>query len=340
MKVLVTGSNGFLGAALVKRLIAHGEARTIRCLHRPGSDLHRLEPLLKAHPEKLERCVGTLIDPQDCGRALEGVEVVYHLAAALSGAPAEMFLNSVVASKNFLEALVKMQTPAKVVLVSSFGVYGMAHVKPGSVVTEKTPLEPYPERRDIYSHTKHRQEQLFWDYQKQQGFPLTVLRPGVIYGPDGPGMTGRVGLNLFGVFLHLGGNNPLPLSYVDNCADALHAAATHPAAEGQAYNVHDDDLPTASQFLKQYLSEVKPLKVISLPYFATKLMSYAVEWYHGYSKGQLPAIFTPYKSDSFWRKYRYDNRKIKSIGWRQEVGTKEGMKKTFAYLRSLEEPSN
>lgn len=333
MKVLVTGSNGFLGSALVRRLCERGEPRVIRCMHRAGSDLRRLEAVRAVHPgAALELCVADLTSPEDCARVLEDVELVYHGAAALSGAAADIFLNTVVASKNLLEAIVRAARPIRVVLVSSFGVYGMADVAEGTTVTEATPLEPHPERRDLYSHAKRRQEALFWEYRERHGVPLTVLRPGVIYGPSGPPMSNRVGLRLFGVFLHLGRRNLLPLTYVDNCADALIDAASH-AATGESYNVVDDDVPTARQYLARYRREVEPLRVVSLPLFATRLMSRAVAWYHHHSRGQLPDIFTPYKTDSMWRSFRYDNAKLKSIGWRPAVATEEGLRRTFASLR-------
>ncbi len=334
MKLLVTGSNGFLGSALVRRLCERGEPRVIRCLHRPGSDLRRLDAVCAAHPQaRLERCVGNLTSPEDCARSLEDVELVYHGAAALSGAAADMFLNTLVASKNLLEALVRTGRAIRVVLVSSFAVYGMVGVPEGATVSEQTPLEPHPQLRDLYSQTKLRQEQLFWEYRQRHGIPLTVLRPGVIYGPSGPAMSNRVGLRLFGIFLHLGRRNLLPLTYVDNCADALIVAAQLPAALGEIYNVVDDDLPTARQYLARYRREAQPLRVVSLPLFATRLMSRAVAWYHRYSRGQLPDIFTLYKTDSMWRSFRYDNSKLKSIGWRPAIGTDEGLRRAFASTR-------
>jgi nucleoside-diphosphate-sugar epimerase len=335
VKLLITGSNGFLGSALVRRLCERGETRVIRCLHRPGSDLHRLDEVRKAFPgARLEPCIGNLTSPADCARALEDVDLVFHGAAALRGAAADMFLNTVVASKNLLEAVVRGARPVRVVLVSSFGVYGMAGVAEGTTVTEDTRLEPHPEMRDLYSHAKLRQEQLFWEYATAHALSITVVRPGVIYGPSGPGMSNRVGLRLFGIFLHLGRRNLLPLTYVDNCADAVLVAGESPAAVGQALNVVDDDLPTARQYLSRYRKEVEPLRVISLPLFATRLLSRAVAWYHRHSRGQLPAIFTPYKTDSMWRSFRYENRKLKSLGWSPSVATREGLDRTFASLRA------
>lgn len=332
MKILVTGSNGFLGSKLVERLVARGE-RGIRCLVRPGSQRVKLDAILAKQPDALEIVTGTLNRRDDCGRIVEGVDVIYHLAAAMGGAPADMFQNSVVASKNLLEALkARGGGWPKIVLCSSFGVYGVSDLPGKAVVDEETPLEPHPEQRDPYSHTKHRQEQLFWQYQREEGLPLVVLRPGVIYGPGGPAMSGRVGLNLFGLFLHLGRNNVLPLSYVDNCAEAFVVAGYAEEAVGQVYNVHDDDLITARQFLKRYRKSVSNVPYLTMPWFATKLMSVAVKHYHDYSGGQLPAVFTPYKSAALWKGNRFENAKLKSLGWQQVISTEEGLDRHFAYL--------
>lgn len=332
MKVLVTGSSGFLGGALVERLLAHGET-DLRCFVRAGSKQGRLDALSKQHPEaKLERFTGTLSSRESAEKALEGVDVVYHLAASLAGAPADIFLNTVVASKNLLEAVARSGRPIKIVLVSSFGVYGVAELPRGHVVDEGTPLETHPERRDLYSQAKLRQEKLFWEYREKYHFPLVVLRPGVIYGPRGSAFSARVGLSLFGIFLHLGGDNVLPLSYVDNCAEAIVIAGQSSASEGQIYNVHDDDLPTCSTYLAAYKKSVKPIRSLRVPYFALQAGSKLVARYHAYSKGQLPAIFTPYKTATTWKGNHFDNNKIKRLGWKQIVPTAEGMRRTFEWL--------
>ncbi|AUX20425.1 epimerase [Sorangium cellulosum] len=334
MKVLVTGSNGFLGSALVDRLLAHGET-DVRCLVRPASNRARLEEIERRRGIALDVTVGSLGTKEAAERAVEGVDAVYHVAAAMGGAPADMFLNTVVASKNLLEALAHTGRSPRVILISSFGVYGVADLPRGYLVDENTPLETRPAQRDLYSQAKLRQERLFWEYQARYGFPLTVLRPGVIYGPGGNAFSGRVGMNLFGVFLHLGGDNLLPLTYVDNCAEAIALAGRSDVAKGQVYNVHDDDLPTCDAYLARYKREVKPIRSIPVPYVALAGISRLVERYHAYSKGQLPAIFTPYKTATTWKGNRFDNTKLKALGWKQLVSTEEGLQRTFAYLRAL-----
>ncbi|MCC6558638.1 MAG: NAD(P)-dependent oxidoreductase [Polyangiaceae bacterium] len=333
MKSLVTGSNGFLGAALVDRLLAHGE-EGVRCLVRPASNRARLQEIEARRGVPLEIVVGSLGSKEAAAKALDGVDVIYHLAAAMGGPAADMFLSTVVGSKNLLEAVVQAGRSIKIVLVSSFGVYGVADLPRGHVVTESTPLEPHPERRDLYSQSKLRQEKLFWEYQARHHFPLVVLRPGVIYGPGGNAFSSRVGMNLLGVFLHLGGENVLPLSYVDNCAEAIALAGRSGAAVGQVYNVHDDDLPTCGEYLRRYKREVRPIRSLRIPYVALTGLSRVVERYHRWSKGQLPAIFTPYKTATSWKGNRFDNGKLKSLGWAPLVSTEEGIRRTFEHLKA------
>jgi nucleoside-diphosphate-sugar epimerase len=338
VKILVTGAGGFLGVHVVNRLLAHGYS-DIRCFLRDSAKADRLRQVSDNHPgAQLELFCGNLRSRPDCARAVEGVSLVFHLAAGLKGAAAELFADSVVVSRNLIEALVAREGEpiqrTRLVLVSSFGVYGVAPLGRGACVDESTPLEAHPEWRDPYSHSKLRQEQLAWDLQRALGFELVVLRPGVIYGPGGGAFSTRVGLQIGPVFWNLGGRNVLPLSYVENCAEAIVVAGTHPESASQVYNVHDDDLPSASFYLRQYRKHVRHFRSIRLPYFMTRLFGQLLERYHHRSQGQLPAIFTRYKVASSWGGNRFDNAKLHSLGWRQLVPTAEGMRRTFEYFRS------
>ena len=251
MTVLVTGATGFVGGALVERLLAQG-TRDVRVVARAGARRDRLDAAVSRYPQaRVQRVDANLIAPADAARAVEGVDVIYHLAASMRGAPADMFLNTVVASQHLLDGL-SPNRKVRIVLVSSFSVYGVAELPRGALVDESTPLEAHPRRRDLYAHVKLRQERLFREHAARHPFELVVLRPGVIYGPGGSPFSSRVGLNMFGLFLTLGGRNILPLTYVDNCADAIVAAGRAPAAAGEIYNVVDDDLPTCDAYLQAY----------------------------------------------------------------------------------------
>jgi nucleoside-diphosphate-sugar epimerase len=323
---------------VVERLLAHGH-RDIRCFLRDKGKAARLEALAAENPGcNVEICCGNLKSKTDCARAVAEAEVVIHLAAGLKGAPAELFVDSVVTARNLLEAIGARTEPAiaktRVVLVSSFGVYGVVPLGRGAQVDESTPLEQSPERRDPYSHSKLRQEQLVREYQEKLGFELVVLRPGVIYGPGGGAFSNRVGIQVGPVFVHMGGSNLLPLSYVVNCAEAIAVAATHPDAAGQVYNVHDDEMPTAEQYLYAYKENVKKLRSVRLPYFATRFLAGRLESYHRRSQGQLPAIITRYKAAAAWGGNTFSNAKLHGLGWRPLVSTQEGLRRTFEYLRA------
>jgi nucleoside-diphosphate-sugar epimerase len=337
MKILVTGAGGFLGVHVVERLLAHGHT-DIRCMLRDPAKADRLTKISASHPNaQLEFCYGNLRSKADCARVMEDVSLVFHLAAGLKGSAAEMFADSAGASRNLLEALemrdTSLVTATRFVLVSSFGVYGVAGLPRGSRINEQTPLETHPERRDIYSHSKLKQEQLFWEHQKKAGFELVVLRPGVIYGPGGGAFSGRVGLQIGPLFFHLGGSNLLPLSFVDNCAEAIVVGGTHLDSAGQAYNVHDNDLMTASRYLREYKRRVQPIRSVRLPYFVTTILAWILEAYHRRSQGQLPAIITRYKAASAWGGNTFDNSKLRALGWRPLVPTSDAMAANFASLR-------
>jgi nucleoside-diphosphate-sugar epimerase len=331
MTAFVTGATGFLGGAFVARLLAHGPDR-IACLVRPGSRTTQLERLAKSRVSLIR---GSLDSPDAALAALADADVVYHLAAGTGGAAADLFLNTVVASKNLLEAMLRRPRLPKVVLVSSFGVYGTAGMKRGALVDEDTPLEPNPQRRDTYSQAKLRQEKLFRAYQEKHGFPLVVVRPGVIYGPGGTPISSRVGLTVPGLFLHLGGRNLLPLTYVDNCAEAIVVAGERGASDGQAYNVVDDDLPTCTDYLRRYQREVRALRTVRLPYPVSQALSWLCERYHEHSQGQLPAFFTRYRTATTWGGNRFSNAKLKRLGWQPIISTDEGLQRTFTGLCNL-----
>jgi nucleoside-diphosphate-sugar epimerase len=332
MKILLTGGTGFLGPHVLDHLLASGET-DVRCLVRAGSSRARIDEVLRKRNATVEVVAGSLASVQAAAKLVEGVDVVYHVAAALKGQPADMFANTVVSSKNLLEGVVLQGRPIKIVLVSSFSVYGAGDLPRGSVVDESTPLESRPEKRDLYAQCKLRQEQLFWEYHRQKAVPLTVLRPGVIYGPRGSALSSRIGLRMPGIFLFFGGDNLLPLSYVENCAEAIVHAGRNAPGNGEVYNVLDDELMSCREFFRRYRREVERLRSITLPYPLLKAASALVERYHRYSRGQLPAVLTPYKVAAIWKGTTFNNQKLKALGWRPTVSTEEGIRRTFDDLR-------
>lgn len=281
---------------------------------------------------RIEVVTANLADPSGLAAAVSGVTCVLHIAAAKQGSAAAQVANTVVGSDNLFRACVDAKVP-RVVLVSSLGVLGAAAVPRGALIDENTPLEPHPERRDPYTFAKLRQEQLAWKYQRESGLPLVVVRPGVIFGPSQNLLSARVGLSLFGVFLHLGRDMTVPLTYVDNCADAIIGAGLVAGIEGRAFCCVDDDLPTSRTVLRTYRRKLAAIPFVPVPFAVLRVLARLNVWYSERTQGHLPAVFTPYKVDSMWKGHRFSNARLKhEVGWTPRFTMPEALDRSFVAL--------
>jgi nucleoside-diphosphate-sugar epimerase len=327
MKIFITGAGGFLGKRIVKSLL-EAKCNDLVLGIRQAKSVDPLKAVTDSFPQANVRLVqANLMNPSQLADAFDGVDMIIHCAAGMKGAPADMFMNSVIASRNMLDAAVAAKVK-RIVLISSFAVYNTSEIASNSVVDESTPIEPNGVSKGIYAYAKVQQENLFVEYQRKYGFESIIIRPGVIFGPGGGGLSSRVGIGAFGRFSSLGGNALLPLTYVDNCADAVVHTALH-APSGTAYNSVDDDIPTCKEFLSLYRKKVEPLKVVPLPYPALLWASKMIEGYHKKSKGQLPAVLTPYVVKSMFRPFKYSNSALKAVGWKPKVSMEESFKLTL-----------
>src|SRR5262249_42943185 len=138
----------------------------------------------------------------------------------------------------------------------------------GAVLDETCELESHiVERAEAYAFAKLKQDQLVMAYAKKHGFPYVIVRPGAVYGPGTHQITGRVGIDTVGFFLHLGGANQIPFTHVDNCAQAVVLAGIKNGVDGEVFNVVDDDLPSSRQFLRMYKKYAKRLRSVYIPYW-------------------------------------------------------------------------
>jgi 2-alkyl-3-oxoalkanoate reductase len=334
MNVLITGAAGFLGSNIVKVLLENRK-HNIKCLVRQKAGTDKLLSIIKYDKgNKIEILEGNLVNPIDARLAVKDVDIIYHCAAMMKGSTADMFYNTVIGSRNLLEALLQ-ENVRRVVLVSSFSVYGVAGLPRMGMVNELTPFEKYPTKRDAYSYTKCKQETLFWEYVDKYKMPLVIVRPGVIYGEGASPFSTRIGLKLFGCFFHLGNSNLIPLTHVRNCAEAIVLAGEVPDIEGQIFNIHDDDLITSKEYLKLYKNQVEKIRSINIPFKILLWLSRLNERYFVYSKGQLPDIFTNYKTLSNWKGQRFDNTKAKFfLNWAPSITIEAGINRFFEYLKN------
>jgi nucleoside-diphosphate-sugar epimerase len=329
--ILITGAAGFIGSRVVASLLDLG-FRNLLCFARPSSKHINFGSLSSGHSAKITVIKGNLLSQQACESAMKNVALVLHLAAGTGEKSfPDAFMNSVVATRNLLDASLQCGRLRRFVLVSSFSVYTNRRKRRWRCLDESCPTEEKAELRgEAYCFAKVKQEQLVAEYGANRGIPYVVVRPGSVYGEGKGEIVGRVGISTFGRFLHLGGSNVIPFTYVQNCADAIALAGLVKGIEGETFNIVDDNLPTSRQFLRLYKKNVRHFRSVYLPHPISYSLCYLWEKYAEWSKGQMPPAFNRKRWHADWKKTSYSNDKLKmKLGWSPRVTTEEGLRRYF-----------
>ena len=335
--ILITGANGFIGVRVVENLLARG-FRHLRCFVRPSSALAKLEAIAVRENgrARIEILKGNLLRRENCLEAAKDVAVIFHLAAGVGEKSVpDAFMNSVVATRNLLNASLQYTCLRRFVNISSFTVYSNRDKPKGRLLDESSPLEAHPEIvGDAYCYAKVRQDEIVEEYGKRHGIPYVIVRPGSVYGPGKQQIPGRIGIDTFGLFLHLGGGNRIPFTYVDNCADAIVLAGLKPGVDGEVFNVVDDELPTSRKVLRLYKRNVKSFRSFYVPHAVSYLFCRLWEQYSTWSHGQLPRVFSRRRWHAEVKRTRYTNEKLKAkLGWTPKVPMDEGLNRFFKSCR-------
>jgi nucleoside-diphosphate-sugar epimerase len=334
--VLVTGAAGFVGSRVVATLLRLGFER-VRCSVRRSSDLGLLRAGIPAeHANRCQIIEANLLSRKECRQLTADIELVYHLVAGRGKSFPGCFQGSVITTRNLLDSLVEHRQLKRFVNISSFAVYSRFQSKWGALWDENCPLEDnLDERHDAYVYGKLKQDELVQHYQQRFGVPVAIVRPGIVFGPGKKAIPGFVGIDTFGFFMHLGGNGRLPLTYVDNCAEAIVLAGLVKGAEGEVFNVVDDELPRSRAFLRAYKKQVRYFLSVPFPYPLAYALCGLWEWYAKQSKGQLPPVFNRRECAFAWKGHSYSNRKLKKrLGWQCRVPMQESLQRYFEHQKN------
>jgi nucleoside-diphosphate-sugar epimerase len=236
MTSLVTGATGFIGRHLVARLSEQGEP--VRALYRDEAK-KRLYLVLGE-----EALLGDVCDRQVMREAVEGVDIVYHCAAAHSTSSVEEIRRTNLQSvQTLFDVLREVKSSARVVLMSSINVLGSGNYENAN--------EEMPRRRtgDVHVDQKIAAEELAGE-AIAEGLNIVVLRPGLVYGPGDHNLQKLARAIFLGKFMYIGGrDNVVPLVHVSDMTQAMILAAHATLPLARWYNVTDGSRTTIGQLV-------------------------------------------------------------------------------------------
>lgn len=325
VRFLITGAGGFLGGALLRRLRERGEH--VRVLVR--------RPLPGEQPDgSLQVVVGDLGDPQVVERAVEGVETVFHVGAAMKGGREHFQAGTVWGTRNVVEACLKHGVK-RLVHVSSLSVLDHARHRPGVRVDESWPLEPHPEKRGLYTQTKLEAERMVLQAARKHNLHAVILRPGQIFGPGAASVTPSGTIAIAGRwFVYGDGNFPLPLVYVEDVVDAILLAASAQVPPGSIFHIVDQEHITQREYVEACrAARAERLRVYYVPRWLLWLLAAGVECLGRLLNRDLP--LSRYRVRSLKPLSDLDCTAAREgLGWQPRVGAREGLRRSFSGVAS------
>jgi dihydroflavonol-4-reductase len=322
-KLLITGAGGYTGLALARHLVAHGY-RVLALVRRPPETPELAQ-------SGVEIIVGDVRDKETVARALVGIHTVYHLAAVFrrAGVPDSEYSSVHVDATRQLVECSAVAGVSRFVHCSTVGVHG--HVE-GGPATEDAPLHP----GDIYQETKLEGEQIALATAERVGLPLTVVRPGPIYGPGERRFLKMIGGVAKRRFFLLGDGTPrLQMVYVDDLVEGIRLAGESPNAVGRTYILAGDEAPT----LNELVNEIADIAHVEAPRLHVPV------WPVWLAGAICEAICIPFRVEPpiFRRRVKFftNNRWFDISRARTELGftprthLRDGLKRTLQSYRQL-----
>lgn len=281
MKVLVTGSTGFIGAAVARRLLAHGV--DVRVLVRPESDLGNLEGLRVEHRQ------GDLRDPASLRSALSGCRQLYHVAAhyALWASNPQVFYDINVTGTRHLLAAARDAGIERIVYTSTIGAIGLP--PGGGLGTEETPVS-LQQMTGHYKRSKFLAEQEVLKLARE-GLPVVIVNPSAPVGPRDikPTPTGGIIVDFMKRRMKAYIETGMNLVDVDDVA-AGHLLAMEKGHIGERYILGNRNLSLYEVFAALSQMTGIPAPRLKLPRAGILPLAYANQWLSNYITHRPPRI--------------------------------------------------
>ncbi|MCO5183465.1 MAG: NAD-dependent epimerase/dehydratase family protein [Anaerolineae bacterium] len=318
--ILVTGASGFTGGHLCRRLLANGHH--VRVLARPNSDLSGLSG------DNLEIHIGDLSRPLP-DQLLDGIDTVYHIAAAFrTEVSTQYFYDTNVGGTERLLELAARAGIGRFVHCSTVGVLGDIKNPPAD---ETAPYNP----GDDYQASKAVAERNALEFSQKRGLPLSVVRPGGIYGPGDMRFLKVYRAINRGAFWLIGdGNVQYTFIHIDDLVDGFLLAGQLDQAIDEIFILTGAEIVTIRKWIELVAAALgKPPPRRQVPLLPVKIAAHV-------SKavctplGVKPPLY-PRRLDFFTKDRAFDIGKANRVlGFRPKIDLATGVKQTADWYRT------
>lgn len=320
MKVLVTGGSGFIGSHLVEALVKRGHET--RCLVRKTSNVEHLRKL------GVELTYGDITWPESLDKALDGVDIVYHLAGVLGqwGVPDKVYRDvHVTGTQNMLQACLRHDIQ-RFIYCSSAGVTGPASSLPQD---ESFPYNP----SNIYEATKAEAERLVLKYYREKGLPVIVIRPEFVYGPGDSHVLHFFRAIQRGRFAIISnGQSWLHPTYIDDVIQGFLLCLENDEAVGETYLIVGETPVKVSQLVTMIAQELGiSAPRIHIPLWLSRVGASFSELLARLFKVQPP--LTQSQVEFFTKHRAFDSAKARANLGYHPITSKEGIRRTITWYQ-------
>jgi nucleoside-diphosphate-sugar epimerase len=328
--ILVTGGGGFLGSAIVERLLARG--CRVRSLSRNSY------PALAE--QGVEQIQGDIRDPQVVTKAIQGVELVFHTAAkaGIWGHPSDFFDINVTGTKNLLAACSRAEC-VRLIHTSSPSVVFNGRDMAG--VDESV---PYPKKYTAsYPATKAQAEKLVRQ-SAENGLPAIILRPHLIWGPGDNHLVPRIVARANKLRRVGNGRNLVDTIYIDNAADAHILAAacllSNPHLTGNIYFISQGEPVPLWNMVNDILKAAnKPPVRGQISKRSAWIVGALLELIYGGLKRSDEPLMTRFLAEELSTSHWFNIEAArKDLGFTPAVSTREGLSRLAKWFRAGDAP--
>jgi NAD dependent epimerase/dehydratase len=314
-KVLVTGSDGFIGSHLTEELVKSGYNVRAFVFYNSFNSWGWLDSLSDEIKNKIDIFAGDIRDPNGVRKAMEGCDTVFHLAALIAipfsyHSPDSYVDTNIKGTLNVLQAAKLLKTK-RVLVTSTSEVYGTAKFVP---ITEEHPFQG----QSPYSATKIGADRLTESFYKSFDLPVTIVRPFNTYGPrqSARAVIPTIITQLQNGFeeIKLGDLTPTrDFVYVKDTVNGFIEIARSVKSIGQEINIASQSEISIAELAKEMIRQINPqAKIVSDQQRIRP------------EKSEVNRLFG-------------SNHKIKELtGWSQKYTLEEGLQETIKWFCNKE----